>query len=112
LLVTREKSLCKPRGTLRFAHCASKWVLGFLRPFGTQVARGMAGSQHAQQEQTLVILLHTILSHLAHDEIPNLRQRSGSVLCQQLLQAGQAKVFISGIATPGCRDQTLRIRLA
>ena len=29
--------------------------------------------QHAQQEDTLVILLRTILSHLAHDEIPNLR---------------------------------------
>jgi hypothetical protein len=25
--------------------------------------------QHAQQEQTLVILLQTILSHLAHDEV-------------------------------------------
>jgi hypothetical protein len=25
--------------------------------------------QHAQQEQTLVILLQTIFSHLAHDEV-------------------------------------------
>jgi hypothetical protein len=53
--------------------------------------------QHAQQEQTLVILLQTILSHLAHDEIQNLRQCSGSVLREQLLQAGQAKFFITGI---------------
>jgi hypothetical protein len=53
--------------------------------------------QHAQQEQTLVILLRTILSDLAHDEIPNLRQGSGSVLCKQLLQAGQSKFLIFGI---------------
>jgi hypothetical protein len=70
---------------------------GFLRPFGIQVARGMGRVQNAQQEQTLVILLQTVLSHLLHDEIPNLRQGSGSVLRQQLLQACQAKFFISGV---------------
>ena len=45
--------------------------------------------EDAQQEETLVILLQTILPHLAHDEIPNLRQGSGSVLRQQVLKAGE-----------------------
>ena len=96
LPVMGKKPLCKPR-----THYGSLIV----RPlgFGSPAPLGNSGRerdgrvQHAQQEQTLVILLQTILSHLAHNEIPNLRQGSGSVLCQQLLQAGQAKFFISGI---------------
>ncbi len=52
------------------------------------------------RQQTLVILLQTISSHLANDEIPRiLRQGSGSVLRQQLLQVGQVKNFVSASAT-------------
>ena len=48
-------------------------------------------------EDGRVILLQAVLSHFAHDEIPSLRQGSVSVSRQQLLQACQAKFFISGI---------------
>lgn len=48
--------------------------------------------QNAQQEEALVILLRTIQSHLAHSQIHNLRQGSGSVLCQQLLKAGHLRM--------------------
>ncbi len=65
-------------------HCVSPGHIT-VRPWCVQVGFGFPAPlwnsgrerdgriQHAQQEQTLVILLQTILSHLAHDEIPNLR---------------------------------------
>jgi hypothetical protein len=65
-------------------HCVSPGHIT-VRPLCVQVGFGFPAPlwnsgrerngriQHAQQEQTLVILLQTILSHLAHDEIPNLR---------------------------------------
>jgi hypothetical protein len=88
--------LCKP-GTHYGSLIVRPLGFGFPAPLWNSGRERDGRVQHAQQERTLVILLQTILSHLTHDEIRNLGQGSGSVLCQQLLQAGQAKFFISGI---------------
>ena len=94
--VNREKSLSKPWYiTARLLCLKAAFVCP--APLWSSGRERDSRVQNAQQEQTLVILLQTISSHLANDEIPNLRQGSGSVLRQQLLQAGQAKFFVSGI---------------
>jgi hypothetical protein len=59
----------------------SQTGIGSLAPPGQSGRESDGRIQHAQQEQTLVILLQAKLSHLAHDQIPNLRQGAGSVSC-------------------------------
>ncbi len=70
---------------------------GFTAPLWKSCLEGGDRVEHSQQEQALVVLLQTILFHVAHDQIPNLRQGSRGVLRQQILQACQAKFFTSGI---------------
>jgi hypothetical protein len=70
-----------PAGHITFANRVSKWVPGSCLLWNSGRERH-GRIQYAQQEQTLVILLQTIFSHFAHDQIPNLRQGPGSVLRQ------------------------------
>jgi hypothetical protein len=78
LPVIREKSLCEP-GTHYGSLIVRPTGFGFPAPFWNSIRERNGWVQYAEQEQTLVILLQTILPHLLHDRIPNLRQGFGSM---------------------------------
>src|SRR6516165_9434947 len=48
----------------------------------------------AEQQQTLVILLHSVLPYFSHDQFPNLRQGLCCEFAQQLLQSCQTKLLV------------------
>ena len=69
LPIIRKKSLCKP-GHIAARPLSVQVGFGFPAPLWNSGRERDGRVQHAQQEQTLVILLQTIFSRLTHDEIP------------------------------------------